>query len=68
MMLGLRLVDEGVGFERFAARHGAALDDVFGDEVASLERMGLLEVLPDRIRLTGRARLLGNQVFARFLP
>jgi hypothetical protein len=28
----------------------------------------LIEILPQRVRLTRRGRLLGNQVFARFLP
>ena len=68
MMLGLRLVHEGVAFERFQQRHGRSMLDVFGDEIADLERMGLLERLPDRVRLTRPARLLGNQVFVHFLP
>ncbi|MEZ4768208.1 MAG: radical SAM family heme chaperone HemW [Caldilineales bacterium] len=68
MMLGLRLVQEGVAFERFQQRHGQSMLDVFGDEIADLQRLGLLERLPDRVRLTKPARLLGNQVFARFLP
>ena len=68
MMLGLRLVVEGVTFERFQQRHGRSMLDVFGDEIDDLERIGLLERLPDRVRLTKPARLLGDQVFARFLP
>lgn len=68
MMLGLRLVQEGVTFERFAQRHGRSMLDVFGAEIERLQRLGLLEVLPDRVRLTRAARLVGNQVFAAFLP
>jgi len=68
MMLGLRLVREGVAFERFAQHHARSLLDIFAAEVAELTQLGLLEVLPDRLRLTRSARLLGNQVFARFLP
>lgn len=68
MMLGLRLVGEGVSFERFRRRHQLEMREVYAEEIADLARMGLLEVLPERIRLTPRARLLGNQVFARFLP
>ena len=68
MMLGLRLVVEGVTFQRFQQRHEWSMLDVFSDEIADLERLGLLERLPDRVRLTRRARLLGDQVFARFLP
>jgi hypothetical protein len=33
-----------------------------------LGRLGLLERLSDRVRLTQDARLVGNQVFAAFLP
>ncbi len=68
MMLGLRLVQEGVTFERFQQRHGRSMLDVFGAEIERLARLGLLERLPDRVRLTRAARLVGNQVFAAFLP
>lgn len=67
-MLGLRLVQEGVTFERFQQRHGQTMLDVFGAEIQRLERHGLLEMLPDRVRLTRGARLVGNQVFSAFLP
>ena len=68
LMLGLRLVQEGVEDTRFRARFGAGLDEAFGAEIAELIRRGLLERLPDRVRLTPEGRLLGNQVFAEFLP
>ncbi len=68
MMLGLRLVQEGVAFERFQQRHGRLMLDVFGAEIERLERLDLLERLPDRVRLAKQARLVANQVFAAFLP
>ena len=68
MMLGLRLVQEGVADARFRARFGVGLEETFGAEIAGLVRRGLLERLPDRVRLTPEGRLLGNQVFAEFLP
>lgn len=67
MMLGLRLVREGVAYDRFLERHGAPLQTIFDVELRRLAALGLLEVLPDRVRLTPRARLIGNQVFAEFL-
>lgn len=67
MMLGLRLVIEGVPDERFQARFGIGLEEVFGAEIRRLVEQGLLERLPDRVRLTPRGRLLGNRVFAEFL-
>jgi oxygen-independent coproporphyrinogen III oxidase len=68
MMLGLRLVQEGVADARFRARFGVGLDETFGAEIAGLVRRGLLARLSDRVRLTPEGRLLGNQVFAEFLP
>jgi oxygen-independent coproporphyrinogen-3 oxidase len=68
MMLGLRLVQEGVTDTRFRERFGIGLEEVFSQEIGRLVRRGLLERLPERVRLTPGGRLLGNQVFAEFLP
>ncbi len=68
MMLGLRLVAEGVPDDRFRERFGVGLEEAFGREIRRLVARGLLERLPDRVRLTPAARLLGNRVFAEFLP
>lgn len=68
MILGLRLVREGVSFRRFQERHGRPLAEVYGAQIERLAQQGLLEVLPDRVRLTPRARLVGNLVFLAFMP
>jgi oxygen-independent coproporphyrinogen-3 oxidase len=68
MMLGLRLLQEGVPRERFRARFGIELDEAFGAEIDRLVARGLLERLPDRVRLTANGWLLGNRVFAEFMP
>jgi oxygen-independent coproporphyrinogen III oxidase len=68
MMLGLRLVREGVTAERFRERFGVSLDESFGAEIEDLVGRGLLGRLPGRVRITAAGRLLGNQVFAEFLP
>lgn len=68
MMLGLRLVREGVLLDRFAALHGQPLDAVFADELASLAGQGLIEIDEERVRLSQRGLLVGNRVFAQFLP
>jgi oxygen-independent coproporphyrinogen-3 oxidase len=68
MMLGLRLVREGVPFERFGCLHGASLPDVFAQEIGDLTTLGLLQSDGVRVRLTPRGLMVGNQVFARFLP
>jgi len=66
MMMGLRL-NIGVGADHFAARCGAALEDAYGPQIADLIAQGLIERAPGRVRLTPRGRMLGNQVFQRFL-
>lgn len=68
MMLGLRLVREGVAFERFRRLHGASLPEVFAQEIADLTAQGLLHSDGERVTLTARGLMVGNQVFARFLP
>ncbi|MBL7200803.1 MAG: radical SAM family heme chaperone HemW [Anaerolineae bacterium] len=67
MMMGLRLLEEGVSFARFQRRFGVPMDDVYAAETADLVERGLLERTTDRVRLTRRGHLLGNQVFVRFL-
>ncbi len=66
MMLGLRLAD-GVSDARFRSRFGVGLEETFGRELAELRDLGLLEWDGNVARLTARGRLLGNQVFARFV-
>lgn len=67
MILGLRLLEEGVTIEPFRRRFGLTPWEAFPRELRELERQELVEGLPDRIRLTRRGRLLGNQVFMRFV-
>jgi coproporphyrinogen III oxidase-like Fe-S oxidoreductase len=43
-----------------------SVQDIFGKEIQYLEKVGLLET-GDRLRLTKHGRLLGNQVFMRFI-
>ncbi len=68
MMLGLRLVQEGIEVKRFRRRFGRTPAEVYPEALSQLSAQGLIEVLPERVRLTARGRLLGNRVFAQFLP
>ncbi len=43
------------------------LDDVFGETIAGLLDLGLLERSDGRVRLTHRGLMLANDVCARFL-
>jgi oxygen-independent coproporphyrinogen-3 oxidase len=67
LMLGLRL-REGVRRDAFAARHGVALDAVYGAQVAEFVALGLLADDGAAVRLTPRGRLVANEVIVRFLP
>jgi oxygen-independent coproporphyrinogen-3 oxidase len=70
MMMGLRLVEEGVSRRYFAERFGVEPEDMFGEEIALLAGRGLLEWAGDereRLRLTPGARFIGNQVFRQFV-
>ncbi len=66
MMLGLRLAN-GVSDEEFRNRFGTALRFNYGHEIDELIDAGLIEHSVDSIRLTRRGRLLGNNVFERFI-
>lgn len=74
MINNLRLVEAGVSHADFEARFGRSLLEVFPAEIAELTRLGLLGKKAsefagnsDAHRLTERGRLLGNQVFLRFV-
>ena len=71
MMMGLRLVEEGVSDQAFTTRFGSTLDEVFLEPITRLFAQGLVEWCQrgqDRsLRLTPRGRLLGNRVFIEFI-
>jgi len=74
MMIGLRLTEEGVSDHEFHMRFGTSMRDIYGKEIEELLKLGLLESKTSEfsensevLRLTIRGRLLGNQVFIRFV-
>src|SRR6478735_1031418 len=67
MMIGLRLLLDGVDAIQFAERHGALLDSVFGDELQSLIEIGMITREGDRIRLTHRGLMVANDVAELFI-
>jgi len=76
MMTGLRLTREGIAASVFRRRFGCELADVYQKEIDELIHLGLLEWHSETsevsgtsevLRLTQRGRLLGNQVFMRFI-
>ena len=66
MFMGLRL-NAGVSYAHFRDRCGVDLDAAYGETLAELEALELLERDQAGVRLTQRGRMLGNQVFERFV-
>jgi oxygen-independent coproporphyrinogen-3 oxidase len=67
MLTGLRLTQEGVSGQVFYDRFGLGLEEIFGQEIKKLIKLGLLEWSGECLRLSERGRLLGNQVFIEFV-
>jgi oxygen-independent coproporphyrinogen-3 oxidase len=67
VILGLRLT-RGVDVSDIRSRFNVNLLDRYSDQVEELTALGLVECDAKSISLTSRGRLLGNEVFWRFLP
>lgn len=68
MVTGLRLTQEGVSGNVFQSRFGRSMCEIYGKEIDELLKLGLVEQKAlDILRLTKHGRLLGNQVFMRFV-
>jgi oxygen-independent coproporphyrinogen-3 oxidase len=67
LMLGMRLVQEGVSDTTFEPRFGVSLQARYGPVLEKLAGQGLVEWDGNRARLTIRGRLLGNVVFREFV-
>ncbi|WP_028783269.1 radical SAM family heme chaperone HemW [Thalassobacillus devorans] len=66
MFLGLRKT-EGVDIHRFELKFGKTIEQIFGDAIPKLEDRNLIVRNPDKIALTEKGRILGNEVFQEFL-
>ena len=67
MMLGLRLLEQGVRDVDFSRRFGVEIGEVYPNQVPVLVQQGLLEWNDGSLRLTRRGHLLGNRVFREFV-
>lgn len=68
MILGLRLLEEGVSAESFARRHGQALEEVYGQELRALAERGLVEWDGERVRVSRERWLMVNEIAVWFVP
>lgn len=67
MLVGLRLLEEGVSRLAFFSRFGRQLQDVFPEQVDRLIRKGLLEQKGDILRLSPAAHFIANRAFMEFV-
>ena len=70
MMLGLRLIQEGVSESQFKHRFRRSMKNVFENEISGLIKDGLIrwdKCDSDRIRLTKRGLFVANRVFREFV-
>jgi oxygen-independent coproporphyrinogen-3 oxidase len=71
MMMGLRLTEDGISEKEFFQRFGMSLEETYPKEIDTSIHQQLLEWAERddsrHLRLTHRGRMLGNQVFMRFL-
>ena len=67
MMLGLRLIRDGVSDAAFLDRHGRSIRSVYGATIDYLESIGMVEWSGDALRLTNAGLLIANEVAERFL-
>ena len=66
MILGLRLTD-GVDLQAFNHRFSADPLTLYGAQIDTLTKQGLLESVNGRLRLSNKGFLLSNRVFVEFL-
>jgi oxygen-independent coproporphyrinogen-3 oxidase len=64
--LGLRL-SRGVHEGELVERYGNDAASAFGNQIAELRGLGLIEITEGAFRLTPRGRLLSNEVFEQFI-
>ena len=70
MMMGFRLINEGISSAHFRDRFGISLESVYGYQLQKLLDSELIEKNGgenETYLLTSRGRLLGNQVFQEFV-
>ncbi len=68
MMLGLRLIKEGVNYGQFEERHGQDMRQVYASELQFLQERDLIKIEADRVRLSQTGIMFHNYVSQQFLP
>ena len=66
MFLGLRLI-EGVSKTEFEKNFGRHMDEIYGEKIIKLVKLGLLTDEGANLRLTAKGLDLANQVMSEFV-
>lgn len=66
MMMGMRL-NEGINLIKFKKKFGKTIYEIFNNEIKKLINLNLIELSETHIKLSGKGRLLGNEVFQEFI-
>jgi oxygen-independent coproporphyrinogen-3 oxidase len=67
IMLGLRLLNEGLETARFAERYGASIQQLYENELNEGVKLGLLDISAERVKLTEKGHFLSNRVMEMFV-
>lgn len=67
MMLGLRLLNDGVCDDAFRVRHGITMHNLYDEQIARMIELGMLDTTSTGVRLTQRGMMLANSVVTEFL-
>ncbi|MEO0565464.1 MAG: hypothetical protein AAF125_25375, partial [Chloroflexota bacterium] len=62
IMMGLRLLQEGIAFTPFHERFGVDIRDLRSAEIANFVQAGFLEQSENRLRLTPAGRFVSNRI------
>lgn len=62
VMMGMRMIREGIDRKLFKTRFGQDFVEMFPDEMRKFQNMGLLHIDENRVHLTESGRLLSNSV------
>lgn len=68
MMLGLRLLVDGVSASDFERRHGESMTARYDSQITRFVEIGMLAWHGERLRLTDKGMLLANDICGEFLP
>lgn len=68
MMLGLRLLVDGVSAGDFERRHGVSMTAHYAGQITRFIEIGMLAWHGERLRLTDKGMLLANDICGEFLP